>query len=48
MEAISRNVYTGRANEYSFEFDTCDEDIGDNELIVYPSDNPTDNDDDTL
>jgi hypothetical protein len=48
MEALSRNIYTGRANGFSLEFDNFDEDIGDNELIVYPSDCPTDSDDDTL
>lgn len=46
MEALSRNVYTGRANEYSVEFDNYDEDLS--EIIEYPSDNPTDSDDDTL
>ena len=48
MEALSRNVYTGRADEYSVDFDNFDEDIPDSDRVIYPSDNPTDSDDDTL
>lgn len=48
MDTLSRNIYTGRANGFSFEFDNLDEDISDNDLIVYPADNQTDSDDDTL
>lgn len=48
METLSRNIYTGRVDEYSSDFDNLGEDIPDNELIIYPSDNSTDSDDDTL